>query len=313
MHGTSEAFRRVMPPATRRHLLLGALGALFTACTPSRTRTRTATRTRTEEEAASAVPSLTEIEARVGGRVGVFAIDTGTGEELAHRADERFAMCSTFKWALAAAVLARVDRKELSLDDRVGYGEADLLDHAPETRAAYVRGERSMSLEALARAAVVSSDNTAANLLLGKVAGPAGLTRFVQSIGDAVTRFDRNEPGLNENAPGDPRDTTSPRAMVALMRAVLQGNALSDASRTRLIGWLRACETGKDRLRAGLPQDWTVGDKTGTGARGAFNDVAIATPPGRAPVLVAAYLSDGRASAAALADIGRLVGGALGG
>lgn len=259
---------------------------------------------------ASAGPrSFAEIERRIGGRLGVHALDTGTGRELAHRADERFAMCSTFKWALAAAVLSRVDRGELSLDDRVSYGPSDLLEHAPITREHV--GEGAMSVGALAQAAITVSDNTAANLLLAKVDGPSGFTKWVRSLGDRVTRLDRLEEDLNENAPGDPRDTTSPRAMVGLMREVLCGEVLSPSSRERLLGWLRSCETGKDRLRAGLPPSWTVGDKTGTGAHGAVNDVAIAVPPGRAPILVAAYLSDGAAElpdlVAAHADVGRLV------
>jgi len=237
--------------------------------------------------------SFASIEERVGGRVGVFAIDTGDGRQLAHRADERFAMCSTFKWVLAAAVLSRVDREELSLSDRVPYGPTDLLEYAPVCRNQLAEG--AMTIEALAQAAVTVSDNTAANLLLGKIDGPAGLTSFIRGTGDAVTRLDRNEPNLNENAPGDPRDTTSPRAMASLMRHVLCGDTLSAPSRERLLGWLRACDTGKDRLRAGLPQGWTAGDKTGTGSRGAFNDVAIVWPPGRAPIIIAAYLSDGSA------------------
>jgi beta-lactamase class A len=292
---------------TRRQLLLGAAGVCAAACAPS------------GAAAPSFVPagaprpepprSFAEIEASVGGRVGVFALDTGSGRPLAHRPDERFAMCSTSKWVLAAAVLARVDAGAVSLDDRVTFGPNDLLDYAPVTRAHVTDG--SLTVEALARAAVVVSDNTAANLLFTKVDGPEGLTTFVRSLGDSMTRFDRDEPSLNENAPGDPRDTTSPRAMVGLMRSVFSGSVLSPESRARLLAWLRACETGKDRLRAGLPADWIVGDKTGTGARGAVNDLAIAIPPRRAPVLVAAYLSDGSAAHPALvaahADIARLV------
>jgi beta-lactamase class A len=140
-------------------------------------------------------------------------------------------------------------------------------------------------------------------------------TQFVRSLGDPVTRLDRDEPALNANDPGDPRDTTSPRAMVGLMRRILCGDALSPASRERLLGWLRACETGKDRLRAGLPQGWTAGDKTGTGTRCAVNDLAIVWPPERAPLLVAAYMSDGEAGlerlCAAHADVARLVTAAL--
>jgi beta-lactamase class A len=239
----------------------------------------------------------------------VFAIDTGSGEELAHRADERFAMCSTFKWVLVAAVLAKADRGQVSMDERVPYGASDLLEYAPTTRAHVADGF--MTVEALAKAAITNSDNTAANLLLAKVGGPPGLTLFTRQLGDTVTRLDRNEPTLNENIRGDVRDTTSPRAMANLMRSVLCGDVLSRASRDRLTVWLKACETGKERLRAGIPAAWTVGDKTGTGERGAVNDVAFAVPPGRAPIVVSAYLSDSALSLASLnaahAEISRMV------
>jgi beta-lactamase class A len=218
-------------------------------------------------------------------------------------------MCSTFKWVLAAAILARVDRAKLSLEERVSYGRVELLEYSPITNKHVAEGF--MTVGALAEAAVMVSDNTAANLLLTKLGGPPTFTEFVRSLGDSVTRLDRSEPALNTNAPGDPRDTTSPRAMAGLMRKVLCGDALSPGARELLLSWLRASETGKDRLRAGLPQDWIVGDKTGTGHRGAANDAAIAVPPGRAPIIIASYLSDGGAGlptlAAGHADIGRLV------
>lgn len=285
---------------TRRHLLLGTFGTLATACAPSRI----------ASVPAGAQRSIADIEAKVGGRVGVFALDTSTGRQIAYRPDDRFAMCSTFKWVLAAAILARVDRAELSLPQRVTYGQADLLEHAPATRQHVAEG--SMTIDALVRAAVTVSDNTAANLLLAKIGGPAGFTQFVRSLGDPVTRLDRDEEALNTNdPPGDPRDTTSPRAMVGLMRRVLCGDVLSPAGREHLLGLLRACETGKNRLRAGLPQGWIVGDKTGSGGHCTVNDVAVAWPPGRSPILVAAYMSDGEAGLEALcaahADVGRLV------
>lgn len=234
--------------------------------------------------------SIAEIESKIGGRLGVFALDTSTGRQLAHRAEQRFAMCSTFKWVLAAAVLAQVDRAQLSLDERVSYSSSALLEYAPVTRKHV--GEGFMTLDKLMEAAVTLSDNTAANLLLDKIGGPVGFNEFVHSLGDTVTRLDRIEPFLNSNGFGDSRDTTSPKAMVDLMRQVLCGNALTVAARNRLLGWLRSCETGKERLRAGMPADWIVGDKTGTGKRGAANDVAIAFPLHRSPILIAAYLSD---------------------
>ncbi|MFO0609707.1 MAG: class A beta-lactamase [Polyangiales bacterium] len=288
---------------TRRHLLLGALGALPVACAR-----------RPDAAIARAERALAALEARVGGRLGVFALDTGTGRHVARRADERFAMCSTFKWALAAAVLAEVDRGVLSLDARVPFSAADLLEYAPATRARVAEG--AMTVGELARVAVTVSDNTAANLLLARIGGPAGVTRFARAQGDVVTRLDRTEPALNEGAPGDPRDTTSPRAMAGLVRRVVCGDrALSLASRERLRVWMRACETGHQRLRAAMPRGWDVGDKTGTGGPGAVNDVAFALPPGRAPIVVAAYTHDGNAGvaalSAALADVGRIVVDAL--
>jgi beta-lactamase class A len=279
------------PPSVlpRRDLLLVLASAAISACA----RETSAPTTTSPSVTSDPTPDrdLADLETYVGGRLGVFALDTASGRTLAHRADERFAMCSTFKWVLAAAVLARVDRGELAIDQRIPYGKADLLDHCPVTGEHVAEG--ALALERMARAAVTVSDNGAANLLLAQVGGPAGLTAFVRQAGDSVTRLDRNEGALNSNVPGDPRDTTSPRAMVGLQKAILCGDVLAPASRERLLAWMKACETGKDRLRAGFPADWTVGDKTGTGENMAVNDLAIAIPPGRAPVLVAVYTSEG--------------------
>lgn len=250
-----------------------------------------------------------QIEKRIGGRVGVFAIDSGTDTVLQYRADERFAMCSTFKWALVAAVLRHVDRSLLSLELPVPYNERDLLGYAPITRLHIDEGQ--MTIESLAQAAVVVSDNTAANLLLKQIGGPSGVTQLFRDIGDEVTRLDRNEPTLNENVPGDVRDTTSPRAMALALRKVLLGDTLSQTSRARLIDWLVDCKTGLSRLRAGLPAAWKIGDKTGSGGNGACNDVAIVNRPMGAPWVIASYLSDSQASMkdldSAHAEIGRIV------
>jgi beta-lactamase class A len=235
-------------------LLLGGLGTLAFSCRRPRV-------DGAPPAGAGLSESFAQIEQRAGGRLGVFALDTQTGRQVTSRPDERFAMCSTFKWILAAQVLARVDRSQLSLAELLPYGPSDLLDYAPFARAHAAEGH--MSVEAAARAAVAVSDNTAANLLLARLGGPAAFTEFVRAQGDETTRLDRNESMLNANEAGDVRDTTSPRAMVQLMNRLLCGDVLSPASREHLLGWLYARETGKKRLRAGLPPEWKVGGKAG--------------------------------------------------
>ena len=253
--------------------------------------------------------AIGEIEQRVGGVIGVYALDTGSGRELAWRADRRFAMASTFKVVLVAAVLADVDMGRLSLSDELDIGAEPIVSHSPVT-GALTAGER-ISVAALCDAAITQSDNTAANRLLRLVGGPAGLTRFLRAHGDESTRLDRYEVELNSNLRHDERDTTTPRAMVASLRRFLLAGALSSASQRQLQDWMVASLTGSARLRAGLPTDWRIGDKTGTGANGAVNDVAIAWPPGKSPIIIAVYMSGSEAGNATLsaahADIATLV------
>lgn len=250
------------------------------------------------------------MESRLGGRVGLAVLDTGSGKSLSWRGDERFAMCSSFKWLLAATVLAHADQGQLHLDRRISYTAAQLLAHSPVT-GAHVK-EGGMQIADLCAAAVEESDNAAANLLLATLGGPKAVTAYARSLGDATTRLDRNEPSLNDNRPGDPRDTTTPNAMAKTMKTVWTGAALKQASRAKLLDWLRKCDTGAHRLRAGLPSSWGEGDKTGTGARGAAVDNAIIWPPNRPPILAAAYLSDSSKPVemleAAHAELGRMIG-----
>src|SRR5688572_13929717 len=258
---------------------------------------------------AGPVEQLAVLERRHGGRLGVAVLDVDSGRRINHRGEERFPMCSTFKWLAAAHVLARVDRGEERLARRVVFGKADLVAYSPVTEQHV--GAPGMTMAALCDAAITLSDNTAGNLLLASFGGPAGLTAFARSLGDTRTRLDRIEPELNEAIPGDPRDTTTPAMMLADMRALLLGDVLSAASRKQLSDWLVANRTGDERLRAGFPPGWRVGDKTGTSGNGIANDVAIAWPPGRGPLLVAAYY-DGRDATseqrnAVLADVGRIV------
>jgi len=258
---------------------------------------------------AAARDPLAEIEAKVGGRLGVAALDVASGRRLGWRAGERFPMCSTFKAMAAAAVLKRVDGGQERLDRFVRYGQADLLSYAPVTRPHV--GDGGMKLADLCAAAVELSDNTAANLILASIGGPAGWTGFVRSLGDGLSRLDRNEPSLNSCIPGDPRDTTTPAAMVGDLKAALLGGALSRASRDRLKAWMLATKTGLTKLRAGLPTAWPVGDKTGNNGGGTTNDIAVAWAP-RGPIVIACYLTAADAATAdardaAIADVGRLV------
>lgn len=254
-------------------------------------------------------PGLAAIERSVIGRLGVAVLDTESGRRMAHRADERFPMCSTFKWLLAGQVLARIDAGVERADRVLAYTERDLLPVSPVTRANVAQG--GLPVLDLAAAAVSYSDNCAANLLLAAVGGPPALTRFLRDQGDQVTRLDRMEPDLNEATPGDPRDTTTPGAMLASLHRLLIDTPLTPESHARLIDWLMDTVTGNEKLRAGVPSGWRVGDKTGMGGHGSTNDVAIAWPPGRKPVLIAAYLTDTGAGLpdrnGALAEVARLV------
>jgi len=289
------------PASTRRALLAG----LAAAAVPLSVR------------AGASVPpaeKLAGIEARLGGRLGVAARRLGGGATLSHRADERFKMCSTFKLLLAAAVLRKVDEGRESLDRALSYGPADILSYAPAAKAHLAEG--SMSVEDLCIAAVTLSDNTAANLLLASLGGPGGVTAFARSLGDEVTRLDRNEPALNTTGPGDPRDTTSPAAAVGDLRRLAFGDALTPASRDLLVGWMTRTQTGAHRLRAGVPASARMGDKTGSyDADSTANDIAIIWPPGGSPILVAAYATGSGAPIerveAALAEVGTVVFEAL--
>lgn len=251
----------------------------------------------------------TAIERAAGGRLGVAVLDTATGRLEGHRLDERFPMCSTFKWLAAACVLARVDAGQERLDRRVAYGREALIAHSPVTER-HVGG--GMTVGALCEATVTVSDNAAGNLLLDSFGGPAALTAFARTLGDTTTRLDRMEPKLNESLPGDPRDTTTPRGMAGSLRAAVLGDALSAASREQLVQWLQATQTNGARLGAELPAGWRLGSKTGTGERGSTNDVGVFWPPGaRAPVVVAAYLTETTAPMAqrnaAIAAVARAV------
>lgn len=248
-------------------------------------------------------------------RLGVCLLDTATGEVTGHRLDERFALCSTFKLGMVAACLREADQGRLDLDEILPYSKADLLPWAPVTGKNLGKG--GMSIAALAQAAQEMSDGVAANLLVRRLGGPAAVTNKFREMGDPVTRLDRYEPDLGLVLSGDLRDTTSPRAMAELVRRITTGDLLQPDSRNRLVRWMENTNTGPNRLRAGLPTAWRTGNKTGTGRRegttNKCNDVAITFPPGRSPIIIAAYFDSGEYTAqiearheAVLASVGRL-------
>lgn len=259
--------------------------------------------------------ALASLEARAGGRLGVCVLDTRSGRARGHRLDERFAMCSTFKFPLAAVVLREADAGRLKLDEWIPYSQADMISHAPVTSANLAKG--GMTAGALAEAAQVTSDNPAANLLLKKLGGPGAFTAKLRELGARATRLDNFEPAMNLVLPGEEHDTTTPRDMALLAARCVTGNALRPASRDKLIQWMIATNTGARRIRAGVPAGWRAGDKTGSAwnepMTDKINDVAVVWPPGRAPVVIAAYFDSARRSQAiapedeaVLAEVGRI-------
>jgi beta-lactamase class A len=255
---------------------------------------------------------LRKLEARSGGRLGVAVLDTATGRLIGNRIDERFAMCSTCKALAVAFVLSRVDRNVERLNRRITCTEHDLVSPFIATKPHVGLG--GMTIAELCEAAITVSDSTAANLLFASFGGPAAVTAYLRSLGDPVTRLDRVEPARNIVKPGETHDTTSPAAMAATLRRLLLGNALSDTSRALLTGWMiGAKDAAVHRLRVGLPAGWRIANKPGTwdGDESATNDIGVIWPPGRAPIVVTAYLGEAPGSVesqeAVLADVARIV------
>ena len=240
------------------------------------------------QPAASAGAELAALERAVGGRLGVYALDTGNGARVQHRATERFPLCSTFKAMLAAAILERSTRESGLLERRVSYGRSDILPNSPITEKHLGQG---MSVSALCAATLQYSDNAAANLLMKMLGGPSAVTAFARTIGDQAFRLDRWETELNSAIPGDPRDTTTPEAMAASLQRLVLGDGLGAAQRDQFAAWLLGNTTGATRIRAGVPADWKVGDKTGAGSYGTVNDAGVLWPPAGAPLVLAVYLT----------------------
>ncbi|KUL38928.1 class A beta-lactamase [Streptomyces sp. NRRL F-4489] len=302
-----------MPNATplhRRGLLkagLAASTALLAATSPSAT-AWAATGSRQRRSLDS---HLSDLEHRYGARLGVYARNVRTGQVIAHRAQERFAMCSTFK-AIAAAAVLRDQAHCAPMDKVIHYPPTDILPNSPRTEEHVDTG---MAVRDLCGAAIQYSDNTAGNLLLRQIGGPGGLTAFLRSIGDPVTRLDRWEPDLNTAIPGDLRDTTTPEAICRSYEQLTLGRALTAPDRERLVAWLKGNTTSDERFRAGLPHTWTVADKTGTGSYASANDIGVAWTTRHTPIVLAVLSTkptkDAPVDNALVADAARVIADTL--
>lgn len=228
---------------------------------------------------------LRKLELSAGGRIGVFAINTGNNTRLQYRAKEHFPFQSTFKVIGVSAILKESMTNHHLLQQKITYTKQDLVDWSPITEKHLADG---MTVSELCAATMMFSDNTAINLLMKKLGGPKAVTTFAHSIGDNAFKLDSWEPKLNSN-PTDLRDTSTPEAMGKSLQQLALGNALATVQRGQLLGWLKANTTGNSRIRAGVPKDWIVGDKTGTGDYGITNDVGIIWPAHCPPIITAIY------------------------
>ncbi len=246
------------------------------------------------ESPTSLQAQLASLEAVSGGRIGLSAVNTANGKQFQYRATERFPLCSTSKFMVAAAILKRSMSDRQLLEQKIAYSNQDLITYSPITQKKLTQG---MTVGDLCAASISYSDNTAANLLIKKLGGPSAVTAFARSIGDSMFRLDRLEPDLNSATPDDPRDTTTPEAMVTSLQRLVLGDELEVKEREHLVSWLKANTTGTYRIRAGLPKDWIVGDKTGSGSYGTTNDIGVIWPPKCSPIVVAVYFTQAKSDA----------------
>lgn len=299
--------RRTAPVAA----LVFASGLLVGGCGgPARTVASSPAASRTPTTPVRVTTALAALEKRYDARLGLYALDTGTGRTVAYHADERFAHCSTHKALSSGTLLKR--RSDAQLARVVHYGQADVLPYSPITSKHVKDG---LPLREVIKAALQYSDNTAANLMLARLGGPSGLQRAMRAMGDATTNLDRTEPTLNTVPPGTTRDTSTPRALGTDLRRFLLGDVLSAAHRHTMVTWMRGNTTGAEQIRAGVPEGWTVADKTGSGDYGVTNDIAVAWRPTGAPVVIAVLshrtAKGDEADNALLADATRVTVGAL--
>lgn len=257
--------------------------AILTACVNADNKTDVSSdKENASKETISKDEKFAQLENEFNVQLGVYAMDTGTNQTVEYRPEERFAYSSTFK-PLAAAILLEQNNIE-DLEKIVTYTKDDLVTYSPVTEKHVDTG---MTLLEISEAAIRKSDNTAGNLLLEALGGPDKFEQALRDIGDDITQPERYETELNEFIPGNSRDTSTPRAMATNLKKVTLDDFLSDDKRELLIDWLKGNATGDALIRAGAPEGWIVGDKSGAGSYGTRNDVAIVWPPNREPIVMA--------------------------
>ncbi|KMJ57150.1 beta-lactamase [Bacillus sp. LL01] len=238
------------------------------------------------------VAEFKDLEKEYDARIGVYALDTGSNKSVSYRADERFIYASTHK---ALAVGALLHKKSIEdLEELITYTEGDLVNYNPITEKHLGKG---MTLKELSDASIRYSDNTAGNLIFNAIGGPEGFKEVLREIGDNTTEPERIEPDLNNVKPGETRDTSTPKALAESLQAFTLGDALPPEKQNLLIDWLKNNTTGDALIRAGVPEGWIVGDKTGAGSYGTRNDIAVIWPPKGAPIILAVLSSRDEADA----------------
>ncbi|CAM4138615.1 class A beta-lactamase [Kibdelosporangium persicum] len=296
----------------RRTVLAALVTAPLAGCASTTTATPPTTTPTTTTPPPSRAADFQALETRFDARLGVYAVDVTTGETVAYRENERFAICSVFKGYAAGALLKAHPLSSGFFSQTIRFTQAEIVANSPVTSTRVASG---MTVAELCEAAITKSDNTAGNQLLKLLGGPSKLTEFARSIGDPVTRLDRWETELNVVPRGTEQDTTTPLAITNAYRDLVVGNVLGDPERKQLTDWLLANTTGATRIRAGLPADWKTGDKTGTGSFGAANDVAVTWPSPDKPIVIAVLTDkateDAKYDNALLAEATKVVVGAL--
>ena len=269
-------------------LLLSLFSLLVLAgCTNTSTSTESPSKSEMKENEDDVLEDeFTQLESKFNARLGVYAIDTENEKSISYRGDERFAFASTYK-ALAAGTMLK-QKSVNELDEIVTYSKDDLVTYSPITEKHVDTG---MSLKDIADAAIRYSDNTAGNLLFNEIGGPEGFEKTLREIGDTITLSERTEPDLNLTVPGNSRDTSTPKALASSLQAFIVGDKLSSENRELLTEWLVGSTTGDTLIRAGVPEGWIVGDKSGAASYGTRNDIAVVWPPDRSPIFIA-ILSD---------------------